>query len=100
MKLFREALGEILREERLSQALILRQVASQAPIALAFLSELENGKKEMSSGVLERVAFALGTPASELIIRAGMRMAGLDVPDTARELIEKFDEYADLIPQK
>jgi transcriptional regulator with XRE-family HTH domain len=100
MKLFREALGEVIREERLSQKLILRTVASQAPMALAFLSEIENGKKEVSSGIIERIGFGLGTPASELIIRAGMRMAGLDVPDTARELLEKFDEYADLIPQK
>lgn len=97
MKLFREALGEVLREERLAQKLILRQVASQAPIALAFLSEVENGKKEVSSGILERIAFGLGTSASELIIRAGLRMAELDVPDTIESLV---DEYADLISQK
>lgn len=97
MKLFREALGEVLREERLARNLILRTVASQAPIALAFLSEVENGKKEMSSIVLERVAFGLGTSASELIIRAGLRMAELDVPDTIEFLL---DEYADLISQK
>ena len=97
MKLFREALGEVLREERLAQKLILRTVANQAPIALAFLSEVENGKKEMSSGILERIAFGLGTSASELIIRAGLRMAELDVPDTIESLV---DEYADLISQK
>jgi transcriptional regulator with XRE-family HTH domain len=97
MKLFREALGEVLREERLSQNLIMRTVASQAPIALGFLCEVETGKKEMSSMILERVAFGLGTSASELIIRAGLRMAGLDDPDPIEYLV---DEYADLIPQK
>ena len=97
MKLFREALGEVLREERLAQKLILRTVANQAPIALAFLCEVENGKKEMSSGILERVAFGLGTSASELIIRAGLRMSEIDVPDTIESLV---DEYADLISQK
>lgn len=99
MKLFREALGEILREERLAQGLFLREVARQAPIAVAFLSEVEHGKKEVSSGILERIAmFGLGVQASELIIRAGLRMAGLDdIPDTPQTLV---DEYADLIPQK
>lgn len=95
--LFKDALGDVLREERLSQGLFLREVARQAPVAVAFLSEVEHGKKEVSSGVLERIAFGLGTPANELIIRAGMRMAGWDTPNTIESLV---DEYADLIPQK
>lgn len=101
MKLFKDALGEVLREERLSQGLTLRSVSSQATIALGYLCQIEQGKREVSSQFLEAIANrGLGVSSHELVIRTAIRMAGLDVPDTAEALFDTIDQYADLIPQK
>jgi transcriptional regulator with XRE-family HTH domain len=95
--LYRHALGEILREERLAQGLTLRMVSKQASIALGYLSELEHGYKEASSEILKVVANnGLGLPEHELVMRAGLRMSGVEIPDTAEELVS---EYTDLIRQ-
>ena len=101
MKLFKDALGEVLREERLSQGLTLRNVSTQATIALGYLCQIEQGKREVSSQFLEAIANkGLGVSSHELVIRTAIRMAGLDVPDTAEALFDTIDQYADLIPQK
>jgi transcriptional regulator with XRE-family HTH domain len=92
--LFRRALGEVLREERLSQQKTLRIISGTGRIALGYLSEVERGDKEVSSEILDGVADALGLSTYEVIMRAGMRMAGVYVPDTAEVLL---DEYADLV---
>lgn len=95
--LYREALGEILREERLSQKMTLRMVAEQSTLALGYLSEIERGQKEISSDLLESLAArGLGMETADIVIRAGMRLAGLDIPDTPESLYEVIDEYADL----
>lgn len=93
MKL-RHALGEALREARLSQGATLRIISERSYISYNYLSELELGKKDVSSEVFDSLANALGIEAHELLIRAGMRMGGLDIPDTPEVLL---DEYADLV---
>lgn len=99
--LFKDALGEVLREERLAQGLTLRAVSTQATIALGYLCQIEQGKREVSSQFLEAIADkGLGVSSHELVVRTAMRMAGVEIPDTAKELLERVDEYADLIPQK
>ena len=86
-----------MREERHAQALNLRTVSTQAAIALGYLSEIERGQKEISSELLQVLTVnGLGVETHEIIIRAALRMAGLDVPDTAESLINRIDEYADL----
>jgi transcriptional regulator with XRE-family HTH domain len=70
----------------------MRQVTEY--ISIGHLSEVERGKKELSSRHLPLVARGLGIEAHELVLLAGYRMAGWDIPDTASEL---FDEYADLM---
>jgi transcriptional regulator with XRE-family HTH domain len=92
--LYRHALGEVLREERHAQGKTLRTISGTGRIALGYLSEIERGDKEISSEILAGVADALGLQTSDIIIRAGLRMAGLLVPDTAETLL---DEYADLV---
>jgi len=95
--LYREALGEILREERLSQKMPMREVAGKSTLALGYLSEVERGQKEISSDLLESLAArGLGMETADIVIRAGMRLAGLDIPDTPESLYEVIDEYADL----
>lgn len=95
--IFRVALGEILREERLAQGLSLRTVSQQASISLGFLSEVETGKKEIASEFLNQIIIrGLGVPPHEIVMRAALRMAGLNIPDTPESLYETIDEYADL----
>jgi transcriptional regulator with XRE-family HTH domain len=92
--LYRHALGEVLREERHAQGKTLRTISGTGRIALGYLSEIERGDKEISSEILAGVTEALGLQTSDIIIRAGLRMAGVLVPDTAETLL---DEYADLV---
>lgn len=95
--LLRHAIGEILREERLAQGVSMRTVSQQAFISLGFLSEVETGKKEIASEFLDQVIrLGLGLEPHEVIMRAALRMAGIDIPDTPESLYEVIDEYADL----
>jgi transcriptional regulator with XRE-family HTH domain len=94
--LFKDALGEVLRTARQEQGLTLRKTAGFANIALGYLSEVERGHKEISSELFECLADALGCETYELVIKTGLLMGGMTVPDTAETLV---DEYADLIPQ-
>ena len=65
MKL-REAVGEALRRRRLDQGRTLREVAGAAGVSLTYLSEVERGRKEASSEVLEAVCAALHLALAEL----------------------------------
>lgn len=85
--LYREALGHIIREERIDQKLTLRKLSASARIALGYLSEVERGQKEASSEIVDSVACALGLTAGELVIRAGIVLGGYKVPDTIEELL-------------
>ena len=85
--LYREALGHIAREERIDQKLTLRQVSTRANMALGYLSELERGQKEASSEVVSSWAAALSLTTGELVIRAGILVAGYQIPDTVEELL-------------
>ena len=85
---YRVALGEVIREERLAQNANQRQLSTKGVISIGYLSEVERGQKEISSELLEGVAFGLGLEAYELVIRAGLKMAGQTIPDTAEELLD------------
>jgi transcriptional regulator with XRE-family HTH domain len=91
--LFREQLGEVLRELRVEQELTLRSVAKEATMALGYLSEIERGKKELSSEILNDLTKALHIDLSEVLMLVSIRLAG-GVPDTPEMLL---DEYADLM---
>jgi transcriptional regulator with XRE-family HTH domain len=97
---FSEALGEVVRERRLALGLTLREVASTGYVSMGHLSDVENGRKEGSSGFINGVANGLGVEASDLIIQAGFRMAGVEVPDSPESLFERgsvwANQYADL----
>lgn len=85
---YRTALGDVLREERLAKKLNLREVSNLGCIALGYLSEVERGQKEISSELLESVAFGLGVAPHELVVKAGLRMASCDLPDTLENLFD------------
>ena len=65
--LLKQALGHALYFERTRQHLTLRDVALQAPISLSYLSEVERGKKEISSEILDALAKSLGVHTSDIL---------------------------------
>lgn len=92
--LFKHALGEVLRTARQEKRLTLRQTAQRATMALGYLSEVERGHKEISSELFDCLANGLGCDTADLIIKTGLLMSGVSVPDTAETLL---DEYSDLV---
>jgi transcriptional regulator with XRE-family HTH domain len=89
--LFREQLGEVLRELRVEQELTLRSVAKEATMALGYLSEIERGKKELSSEILNDLTKALSVDLSEVLMLVSIRLAG-GVPDTLENLLDEYDD--------
>lgn len=76
--LWRQALGEQLREERLLRADRIVDVAGRAGMSPQYLSELERGLKEPSSELLAAVAGALDLSVAELTLRISSRLARAD----------------------
>ena len=77
MKL-REAVGEALRRRRLDQGRTLREVAEAAGVSLTYLSEVERGRKEASSEVLEAVCAALHLALAELFFEVAETLAAAE----------------------
>jgi ribosome-binding protein aMBF1 (putative translation factor) len=73
--LWREAVGRELREERQDAGRTLADVAEQAGVSTQYLSEVERGRKEPSSEVLQAVAGALGLRLVDLTTRVARRLA-------------------------
>ena len=90
--IYKHALGEVLRQERMAQGRSLRDVSGQGWVSLGHLSDVERGTKEMSSDFLESIANSLGVPSYELVIRAGLAMAGVTIPDTIESLLDNYTE--------
>ena len=73
--LWREAVGEALRETRVAQQRTLKDVSSASQISLPYLSELERGRKEASSEILAAASRALGLGLADLVDAARERLA-------------------------
>lgn len=95
--LFRRALGEVVSEHRYKNQLTLRQVINktQARISYNYLWEIEQGRKEPSSELLDEVAKCMGIDTAELVVLVGLRM-GYKVPDTAEQLLTDSDQLSRL----
>ena len=65
--LLRHLVGAILRAQREDQGRTLRDVAESARVSVAYLSEVERGRKEPSSEVLVAVCRALGLRLVDLV---------------------------------
>ncbi len=83
---FRQALGEVIREQRLASEMTLRDVSRNGYVSLGHLSEVERGENEVSSDCLDGIANGLGVETYELIIKAGYKMADLEIPETPESL--------------
>jgi transcriptional regulator with XRE-family HTH domain len=66
------ALGALLRAQRVSAELSLRQLAERTNVSNAYLSELERGLHEPSLRVLRAIAAALGIPLASTLANAGV----------------------------
>ena len=65
--LLREALGDSLRRTRVAQSRTLREVSNTARVSLGYLSEVERGRKEASSELLNAICDALDVPLSDVL---------------------------------
>jgi transcriptional regulator with XRE-family HTH domain len=72
--LWREAVGRELRAERGRQRRTLADVAGDAGVSMQYLSEVERGRKEPSSEVIEAVGGALGLTLVDLTGRVTRRL--------------------------
>lgn len=74
----KEAVGYAIREIRTGKGLMGVTVASLAYVAVGHLNNVEHGKREISSELLERVASAMGVTVGDILVRAGRVMNELD----------------------
>jgi transcriptional regulator with XRE-family HTH domain len=72
--LWRQAVGEQLREERRRRNERIADVAGRAGVSPQYLSELERGRKDPSSEVLAAVAGALGLTVLAVAERSARRL--------------------------
>lgn len=77
--LVRGALGAVLRRRREAARRTLTEVAAEAGLSPAHLSEVERGRKDVSTDRLMAVAHALGIPPADLYADLA-RLLGAD-PD-------------------
>lgn len=85
--LLREVIGDVLRSARTDQGRTLREVSDSARVSLGYLSEVERGRKEASSELLNAICDALDVPLSRVLTDAAEIMA-------RRELIAADDAAA------
>ena len=91
---YRIALGRVLHDLRKGKRLTLRATSTLSTISMGYLSEVERGRKEISSELLDDLARVLGYQVYEIIIKTGFLMAGDSIPDTLESLL---DEHAELM---
>lgn len=70
----KDAIGDVLREERHDQGRTLVDVADEASVSVQYLSEIERGRKDVSSDLLESVTKALEIPIADVLERAAKRL--------------------------
>ncbi|GAA5024585.1 helix-turn-helix domain-containing protein [Actinopolymorpha pittospori] len=63
----RTAIGQALREVRTAQRRTLSDVAEDAGVSMQYLSEIERGRKEASSEILQAVCGSLRIRLSDLL---------------------------------
>jgi transcriptional regulator with XRE-family HTH domain len=72
--LLREVIGDVLRRARTDQGRTLREVSDSARVSLGYLSEVERGRKEASSELLNAICGALDVPLSRVLSDACVEM--------------------------
>jgi len=86
MTRLRDCIGAALRRHRLAQTRTLREVAEAAGVSLTYLSEVERGRKEASSEVLEAVCAALDLVLSDLLFEVAEALASVETGTRAQAI--------------
>jgi transcriptional regulator with XRE-family HTH domain len=73
-RLWRELVGEQLREIRQDRGETLRTVAGRADVSPQYLSEIERGSKEPSSEILAAIGGSLDTSLLDLTTAVAQRL--------------------------
>ena len=92
--LLRYAIGSALRRIRLDRELTLRTVADTARISMPYLSEIERGRKEPSSEILEVICRALGMTLVDLLAEATDEALVVDLAEDRTERIAVVSSLA------
>jgi transcriptional regulator with XRE-family HTH domain len=90
-----DALGALIRAQRVTAGLSLRELAERTKVSNAYLSQIERGLHEPSISVLGAIAAALDVSLEALLSRAGLlapegeaeRAAGALVRDTEAAIL-------------
>lgn len=72
-RLWREALGRVLRIRRTELGLTLAEVSARSGVSTQYLSEIERGLKDPSSEVIEAIAAVLGLALPQVLVLAADR---------------------------
>lgn len=78
MIVFRSLLGVELRRRRVAQQRTLLDVSSAARVSLGYLSEIERGRKEVSSECLAAICDALGCSLASVLNAVAVEVAALE----------------------
>lgn len=81
--LLRDSIGVVLRERRFELGLNLRQMGS---VSLGYVSEVERGKKEVSSEILQTMCQSLDISVAEILRRTADLMETPYLDSTRKEL--------------
>lgn len=72
--LWRELVGQVLRDARIERGETQRTVAERAGVSVQYLSEIERGRKDPSSEMLAAVGGAVGLPLLDLTTAVGREL--------------------------
>jgi len=71
-KAWLDALGALIRDQRVTAGLSLRELAERTKVSNAYLSQIERGLHEPSISVLDAIAAALDVSLEALLARSGL----------------------------
>lgn len=83
--ILRHEIGETLRRLRQADGRTLRDISGEAMVSLGYISEVERGKKEVSSEMLSAICGALNVSLAAVLLEVAGRIQlaeGIEVPDT------------------
>ncbi|HWD62668.1 MAG TPA: helix-turn-helix transcriptional regulator [Humibacter sp.] len=89
--LLRHAVGSAIRRLRLAQGLTLRQVSELSAVSLPYLSEIERGRKEPSSEIIQTVCVVLGVTLRELMRETDVELVSAERGRGARAVAPVLD---------
>jgi len=72
----RRELGAVLRRHREAQGRSLGEIAGEAGCSPAYLSEVERGRKDVSTELLVAITYALAIPLASVYADLGHRLGG------------------------